>query len=258
MSDIALAPKPAPTLESLGFKTEPELPSNKWEGQLSILAGPPKSGKSEFLAQGGETTWFIRMADEFQHLTTYGVNCRDFNDVEREVARLHKAKNAGIFKWDTVVFDPSDKLLEYVSDAICEEKQAESIYEVAGYGIGQRMYKNKIKGLVSSLLLLPAHVFFVFHSKEKEIGELNNENKKYTKTIIDLSDKLDVEFQRRILNTLMLKVGYVGEMSSRALVTQGTKFIESGCKAPCLSEKKYLQWGPDSKVNYANFRKLFN
>src|SRR3990167_8976465 len=53
MSDIALAPKPAPTLESLGFKTEPELPSNKWEGQLSILAGPPKSRNSDFPDLGG-------------------------------------------------------------------------------------------------------------------------------------------------------------------------------------------------------------
>lgn len=246
------------TLKSLGFNIQPQPESNKWNEQFSILCGLPKVGKSSFLAEGSETTYFIRMAAEFNHLVTYGEDCRDWSDIMRAVDRLHKANKAGLFKWNTIVFDPCDKLLEYMADHVCEENgNAPSLYEVAGYGVGQRKYKQGIKNFITSILDLPAHKFFVFHTKWVELSEPTNDKKKYHRWELDLSEKLDAEFKRRVHNVLHVVSGYVGSQQTRTMLTQESKFYEAGCKAPCLKKLERIDWGRDDKENYRKFRALF-
>ena len=188
------------TLESLGFDLKEKPPTNKWTDQFSILCGLPKTGKSEFLAQGKEKNWFVRMAAEFNHLATYGVDVTDLGSVLKEVEKLTKAYKAGVFPWETIIFDPADKLLEYMQDQICSDCAADSIYEVAGYGVGQRKYKMGIKSFVSSILPLPAHKFFVFHTKWIEMKDPGDSKKTYHRWELDLSEKLDAEFKRRVHN----------------------------------------------------------
>lgn len=256
MSEVVAVGK-GMTLEQLGFNLAPQEASNKWIDQTTILAGPPKAGKSTFLAQAGEKAWFLRLAPEFRNIKTYGVDCRDLEEVKREVEKLHKAKNAGIFPWETIVFDPGDKLLEFISNKVCDDAKADSIYEAGGYGVGQNKYKRILKSFISDISSLPAHKFFCFHTKDRELSEPNNENKKYHRWVLDISDKLDAEFPKRVDNTLNIMVGYAGNMQARTMVTQGTKFIEAGAKAPCLKKVTQIPWTNMDGENYQKFRAMF-
>jgi len=140
---------------------------------------------------------------------------------------------------------------------VCDEEKAPSIYEVGGFGVGQRKYKTALKAFVSSIRDLPCHVFFCFHTKSKELTEPTGDKKKYHRWVLDISEKLDAEFIKRADNLLHIMSGYVGSMQSRTMVTQETKHVEAGCKAPCLSKVPHIVWTKDDALNYSNFRKLF-
>ncbi len=250
------------SLEQIGINLAPQEASNKWIDQLSILAGPPKCGKSTFLAQGGNKSYFLRCANEFRDLTTFGVDVVDLDVLKREVEKLHKVKNSGLwgteqFPVENLVFDPGDKILQFISDKVCDDAKADSIYEAGGYGVGQNKYKRILKSFIADLNGLPAHKFFCLHTKDRELSEPSNESKKYHKWVLDISDKLDAEFPKRVDNTLHIMVGYTGTMQARTMVTQGTKFIEAGSKAPCLKKLTQIPWSNDDLANYNNFRKLF-
>lgn len=257
MTEVITAVGKGISLEALGFNLAPQEPSNAWIDQVTILAGLPKIGKSTFLAQAEEKAWFLRLAPEFRNVRTYGVNCRDIDELKREVEKLHKAHQAGIFTWETLVFDPGDKLLQFISDKVCDDAKADSIYEAGGYGVGQNRYKRLLKSFVSDIQELPAHKFFCFHTKDKELSEPSNESKKYHRWILDISEKLDAEFPKRVDNVLHVMAGYAGTMQVRTMITQGTKFIEAGCKAPCLKKMTQIPWSNDDKDNYTKFRALF-
>ena len=129
--------------------------------------------------------------------------------------------------------------------------------EAGGYGVGQNKYKRILKSFISDIEPLPAHKIFCFHTKNQELSEPNNETKKYHRWILDVSEKLDAEFPKRVDNTLNIMVGYSGTMQARTMITQGTKYIEAGAKAPCLKKMTQIAWTNDDKANYEAFRKLF-
>ena len=250
------------SLEQIGINMAPQEPSNNWVDQKTIIAGPPKVGKSTFLAQAGNKAYFLRLAREFGNIKTYGADCRDLDDLKREVEKLHKVHQAGLwgsegFPVETLVFDPGDKLLQFIADKVCDEAKADSIYEAGGYGVGQNKYKRILKSFISDIEPLPAHKIFCFHTKFQELSEPNNESKKYHRWILDVSEKLDAEFPKRVDNTLNIMVGYAGTMQSRVMITQGTKYIEAGAKAPCLKKVTQIAWSTDDADNYKKFRALF-
>lgn len=261
MSNIAIVGKGL-SLEQIGINMVPQEPSNKWIDQKTLLAGPPKVGKSTFLAQAGKLAYFLRLAREFVNIQTYGADCRDLDELKREVEKLHKVHQSGLwgteqFPVESLVFDPGDKLLQFIADKVCDDAKADSIYEAGGYGVGQNKYKRILKSFISDIEPLPAHKFFLFHTKYQELSEPNNENKKYHRWIIDISEKLDAEFPKRVDNTLHIMVGYSGTMQARTMITQGTKYIEAGSKAPCLKKMTQIAWSNDDADNYKKFRALF-
>lgn len=261
MSEIVTVGK-GMSLEQCGINMAPQEASNAWIDQKTILAGPPKVGKSTFLAQAGNKAYFLRLAREFVNIQTFGANCRDLDELKKEVEKLHKVHQAGLwgteqFPVESLVLDPGDKLLQFISDKVCDDAKADSIYEAGGYGVGQNKYKRILKSFIGDIEPLPAHKFFCFHTKDKELSEPSNESKKYHRWIVDVSDKLDAEFPKRVDNTLNIMVGYSGSQQARTMVTQGTKYIEAGSKAPCLKKVTQIAWGPDDKINYDAFRKLF-
>lgn len=246
------------SLESLGFNLAPQEASNKWIDQKSILVGVPKCGKSTFLAQGKEKTWFLRMAPEFNGITTWGQNCLDLDAVRKEIDKLHKVKAAGIWPWENIVFDPMYRLMDYIADEVCSDSgNAPSIYEAGGYGVGQRKYKIKLKAILRDVEELPAHKWFVFHATTKELKEDGDDKKTYQKRVIEMSEKLDFEITKLVNNTLHIVTGYAGTIQARAMVTMGTKFIEAGSKAPCLKKLNQIPWTTDDAKNYSTFRALF-
>ena len=246
------------TLEQIGISLVPQEASNRWIDQMSILVAEPKVGKSTFLAQGGDKSWFLRMSNEFNGLKTWGTNCNDLDSIKREIEKLHKVKNAGLWPWENLIFDPMYRLMDYIGDEVCEQNgNAASIYEAGGYGVGQRKYKMKLKAFLRDVEELPAHKWFVFHSVTKEMKEDNDDKKTYQKRVIEMSLKLDFEITKLVNNTLHVVTGYAGTIQARTMITQGTKFIEAGSKAPCLKKLQQIPWGPVDADNYNKFRALF-
>jgi hypothetical protein len=248
-------PKAAPTLESLGFASAPKTPDSTWIGQKSILCGGPKVGKSSFLAEGGESTFFMRLAPEFTNLTTYGADCKDYSDVSAWITKLYQAKNAGLFKWDTIVFDPASRILDFLANDVAEAGGVEYIGDIP-HGKGWMNYKNKIKMFLHSLEDLPAHKIFVFHTCTKEMAEAVG-NKTYSRDVVPLSEKTESEFTKAVDSIFHIRTGYVGTISTRSMITQGNKYIEAGTKVPSLQSTPMIQWGNDNKANYAKFRGFF-
>ncbi len=246
------------TLESLGINLAPKEASNRWIDQKSILVAEPKVGKSTFLAQAKEKSYFLRLANEFNGLTTWGADCNDLDAVRREIDKLHKVHKAGLWCWDNVILDPMYRFMDYIADEVCDEAgNASSIYEAGGFGAGQRKYKIKLKALLRDMDELPAHKWFVFHSIVKDLKEDNDDKKTYQKRVIEMSLKLDFEITKLVNNTLHVVTGYAGTLQGRTMVTMGTKFIEAGSKAPCLKKLPAIPWGPNDEENYKKFRALF-
>jgi len=245
------------TLEKLGIDMTPKEPDARWIKQKFIITGSPKIGKTTFWAQGGEKTWFFRMAPEFNDLTTWGVDCKDFKDVEGALTKLFKAKNAGLFKWETIVFDPGVRLLEYIAEDICIRNEVDSIGEI-GHGKGWSDYKKGIKAFMRELENLPCAVVLNIHSFPAEYPEVGNEKKKFTKEVVALSGKTETPIVQWADHILHIKCGYLGNIYARTMITRGNKHIEAGTKSERLRVHPQINWGEKDKENYDKFRALFD
>ena len=247
------------SLASLGISMEPQEPSNRWIDQKFIITGIPKIGKTTFWAQGGEKTYFFRMAPEFTNLRTFGVSCRDIGDVNRELGKLFKAAQAGILPFETIVFDPAIRLLEFLAADICEDNGVESIGDI-GHGKGWSLYKKSIKMFMNRLEALPCAVVLNVHSFTQDFPEMNNDKKTYTKEVVALSGKTEAPVCQWADHVLHVKAGYVGNVYARTMVLQGNKYIEAGTKSKKFKEMKLtqLQWTDNDKLNYDKFRGYFD
>ena len=252
------------TLESLGFKTEPKEPSNRWIDQKIVIAGVPKSGKTSFLAQGGAPNWFLRLEAGFNHVKTFGVDCRDYQDVDREIERLLKAHRAGIFPWETLIFDPGQRLMDMIGEHIIDIGKNKfpnsDINEIGdiGKGTGWFWYKNAVKMLLNRIDPLPAAKIIVLHVfTEEKNDNPKDKTKTYKREIISLSEKLGGPIREWADHILQVKSGYVGDnMTARALVTRGSKVLEAGTRSKKLPES--IAWTSDDLKNYQAFRAYFD
>lgn len=252
------------TLESLGFDTSAREPSNKWIDQKIVLAGPPKSGKTSILASGGEKTWFLRFEAGFNHIKTYGKDCRDYNDMDKQIEMLLKANSAGIFKWDTLVFDHGQKVMDFIGDHIIEigrQKFVNSeINEIGdiGKGTGWFWYKNAVKMLLTRLDPLPCAKIFIMHvHTEEKSDNPKDKSKTYKREIISLSEKLGGPMREWADHIFQIKSGYVGDnMLARSLVTRGSKVLEAGTRSKKLPEA--IPLSADEVANYNKLRSYFD
>jgi len=255
--------QPNETLESLGFFLEPKEASNKWIDQKILLAGVPKIGKTALMAQGGESTWFLRFEAGFNHLKTYGVDCRDYEDMNKAIEGLLKANAAGLFKWDTLVFDHGQKVMDFIGDhvvALGREKFANSeINEIGdiGKGTGWYWYKNAIKMLLTRLDPLPCAKVFIMHVHTEEKNDNpKDKSKSYRREIVSLSEKLGGSLREWADSIFQIKSGYVGDnMLARSLVTRGSKVLEAGSRSKSLPES--ISFSSDESVNYKKLRSYF-
>jgi len=251
------------TLEALGFKTEPQKISHRWIDQKFIIAGPQKSGKTTLFAQGGDKTWFLRGEPGHNFVTTYGEDVRDYNDLDKAIERLLKAHFAGIFAWDTLVFDPGVKIMDTIGENIIElgrEKFPNSeINEIGdiGKGTGWFWYKNALKMFLTRIDPLPCAKVFVFHIHTEEKNDNpKDKTKAYKREIISLSEKLGEPIRNWADHIMVIKSGYVGDnMMARSLVTRGSKVLEAGTRSKKLPPAISLV--EDEAKNYATLRSYF-
>ena len=257
-------PAQAMTLEALGFNTAAQEVSNRWIDQKGILAGPPKSGKTSLLAQGGEKTYFLRSEAGFNHVKTYGEDIRDYSDMDKAIERLLKAHNLGLFKWDTLVIDTGPRVMDFMGEHIIElgkEKFPNSeINEIGdiGKGTGWFWYKNLVKMTLNRLDPLPCAKWFIFHVHTEEKNDNpKDKTKAYKRDIISASEKLGGPIREWADHIFQIRAGYVGEsMMARSLVTRGTKVLEAGTRSKKLPPQ--ISFGDDEAKNYATLRSYFD
>lgn len=251
------------TLESLGFNLEAQEISNKWIDQKIVIAGPQKSGKTTLLAQGGDKTWFLRGEPGHNFVKTFGVDIRDYSDLDLEIGKLLKAHSAGLFRWDTIVFDPGVKIMDCIAEKTIElgkEKFPNSeINEIGdiGKGTGWFWYKNGIKAILNRIDPLPCAKVFVFHiHTEEKSDNPKDKSKTYKREIISISEKLGEPIRNWADHIMVIKSGYVGEnMMARSLVTRGTKLVEAGTRSKKLPPAISLV--DDEAKNYQTLRSYF-
>jgi hypothetical protein len=252
------------TLEELGFNLTPQEVSNKWTDQKIVLAGPPKCGKTSFLASHGEKTWFLRCESGFTHVKTSGVDIHDYSDFDKEITKLLAANKAGLFPWDTLAIDPGSRLMDFMGDHVVElgrQKFSNSeINEIGdiGKGTGWYWYKNLVKTTLARLDPLPCAKIIVLHvHTEEKSDNPKDKTRTYKREIISLSEKLGGPIREWADHILQVKSGYVGEnMMARSLVSRGSKILEAGTRSKKLPES--LSWGSDDAKNWAEFRKHFD
>ena len=228
------------------------------------MAGPPKCGKTSFWASAGEKAWFIRCESGFNHVRTFGVDCRDYTDLDREVGKLLTANRAGVFPWESVIFDPGSKVMDYLGDRVItlgKEKFPNSeINEIGdiGKGTGWFWYKNMVKGFLSRLDPLPCAKVIILHVYTEEKNDTpKDKTKSYKREIISLSEKMGGPVREWADHILQVRAGFVGEnMFARSLVTRGSKVIEAGSRSKKLLP--VVSWGEDDAKNYQAFRSYFD
>ena len=248
------------TLESLGFNLAPTEPTKEWAKQKIVMAGPPKCGKTKFWASAGEKAWFLRLESGFNHVKTSGVDCVDYNEIEKAIDRLFKAKVAGIFPWETLVIDPASRLLDFMSEeTITRGRQKfpnSEIYDIGdiGKGTGWYIYKCLIKDFLKRLEGIPCAVVLVFHIHTEERNEEGSTKNKYKRDIVSVSEKIGGPIREWADHILHIRHAYVGDIECRKMVTQGSKTVEAGSRMKLPAE---MRWDADDLKNYTEFRKLF-
>lgn len=264
MTEATQTPEQIARLKALGFNTEPQEASNRWVDQKIVVAGPPKSGKTTFLASAGAKAWFLRCEPGFNHVKTSGVDCRDYGDLDREVGKLLQAHKAGVFPWETLVIDPGSKVMDYIGEYVInlgKEKFPNSeINEIGdiGKGTGWFWYKGAVKAFLARLDPLPCAKVFVLHVHTEERNDNpKDKTRAYKKEIISLSEKLGGPIREWADTIAQVKTGYVGDnLMARQLVTRGSKVLEAGTRSKKLPST--LTWGEDDLKNYQAFRAYFD
>ena len=260
MNETAM--KDSEKLKALGFDMTPKMPSNNWRGQKFILAGPPKSGKTDMLSEAGEAAWFVRCAKEHGHVKTFGVDCTDFYEVEKVVDKLYQAKNAGCFPWETLVIDPALRALDYISESVIdrgrEKFKSSEITDLGdiGKGTGYYMYKQALKGFLKRLEGLPCAVFLVFQIHTEERNKPGSKKETYKRDIVNISEKLGGPIREWADHILQVRQTYVGDINVRKVVTQGNMTVEAGTRNKKMPVE--LKWTSDSKRNYDELRAQFD
>lgn len=250
--------KPKVTMESLGFNMAPRGVNKDWKSQKSILLGPSKSGKTSFLAEGKEKTFFFRTEAGHNHVETVGADIHDFDDFMEWKTKLMQAKAAGILPFETVVIDTFDRFVDMIDQSIIEwanqkyKRECESISDIPE-GIGWFVRQNKINQVLKQLEELGCHIFLVCHvaqdTRKDEAG------KDYKKDTINIGGKAGNAMLQWVDHILHVRAAFVGDIQVRKLYTRGSKTVEAGSRMNLPSP---INWKEDNKANYTEFRALFS
>lgn len=258
MTTTALPAKPTISLESLGLAS-PDKPSEvcmDWTRQKFIMTGPSKSGKTKFWAMNPKT-YFVKLESGHNHVVHNGTECRTFQEVMTLKNKIFQAVKAGIWPYDTIVFDTGDRLLDYITeDVILLAQDKYKKAEINGIGDipegnGWFMLKTKVNLFLKQLEELPCAVVLIFHvttdQREDQVG-------KYTIETINVGGKSGKAILAWADHVLHVRATTVGDKAMRKLLTRGTRNIEAGNRAGLPPE---MPWVESDKENFQKFQAHF-
>lgn len=241
----------------------PLLPTKKsevtkdWVHQKIGMIGQPGIGKSEFWSHG-DNTLYLQTEAGLNHLSVYKVPVRSWEDVRAVYGELIKAKNGGKLTFDTVIIDTIDRLVDLAQlEAIDRGRLKFKTIDIntvgdipngAGWSWAQELMESfltKMEGLGICLV-------YVGHLDLKEV---KTPTSSYHKLTISVGGKMGGMLASWPDHLLNIETSMQGNVMRRKLRTIPTQTMDAKSRGGMVPDG--MEWGSDSKVNYAAFKSLF-
>lgn len=130
------------------------------------------------------------------------VKWEDWKKVVRQLVRdRDKLKD----KISTIAIDTVDEAYKLCEKYICDDAGVDTIREVAAYGGGWKMLDDEFSGTLRELAFAGYGLFFISHSKDKEVLKDNGE--KYNQIVPALADR-----PFNVINKMVDIIAYLREV----------------------------------------------
>ena len=188
-----------------------------------LVYGPPKIGKSSFLADFDDPL-FLTTERGHRHLSIYERKIENWSDFKVAVTEL-KGPNGKRFK--TVGIDTLPLLYGMCLDYVCEKKGMEHPSD-EDFGRGYDFVNQEFQREMVRLSLLGKGIVFIAHHKQVEVKA---RGLKYTKTAPKLPGGC-----WGVVGPMVDIIAYAGfdinDMAKRVLITQPREDLEAGFRSP--------------------------
>lgn len=132
---------------------------------IIMVFGPPGVGKTTFVNNFGNVL-FLSTDRGTRFLEAQRVECLSWNKFEK-VARELEAPKAP--HYDFVCIDHVDDFANMAEDDLCKQLGVMSIGDVAGFGKGWKMYRQRVQGYIRRIMRLQTGVVFIAHEDTRKI-----------------------------------------------------------------------------------------
>ena len=236
------------------------IPQVAIEDYSFIIAGTPKAGKTSLFVKMlkeyyGDVNSGLLLALEkgYSALKVKAQDIDSLDDFNEAVEQLVDNKEELPFK--VIAVDTIDILWEYAQDAVIKEwniknptKRTTDISVVgskgksdSGFGIGYSRARQKIRGQIDKLIKAGYGVWFITHSKDKEVTEKDGE--KYDQLVVSLPGSAREVFINMADFIIFVTVEKEkdkttgGAIAKRYMYWRSNGFIEAGGRFTQVPEK---------------------
>lgn len=218
--------------------------SEDLKGKFAFIYGPPKIGKTTFVANMPKCLIFSFEPGTNGLDDIYSVPITSWKDFKIAVKQLENPKAKE--KYDFCAFDTIDIAYELCEQWICAQNSWSDIRDGA-YGRGYDLLKKEFSSAFRKIAQLEYGLIFISHSTEKTLKDANNQE--YTQIIPAAAPRA-----RDIVNKLVDFIIYIGEVKNpetkepeRVMFLRGDERVLAGSR---------FQYVPDTiPLDYKTFVK---
>lgn len=229
-------------------QTKSKIKNKPWEYHW-LIYGQPKIGKSTFVSQFNDPL-FLATEDRLGGLNVYKMPAEGAIKTWAEFCLIcNEIKDAitkNNFKWNTIVIDTVDNLIQLCSNHVCR-KNGISHQSDLEYGKGYAFVTNEFFRVINHLSNLGKSIVFIAHSEEKTVKTRTSEITKITPSVG--AGKLG----KNIIAMVDI-VAYVGfdkeDIEKRVVYLRGNECLEAGDTTGKLD--------PIMSFNYSEINKKFS
>lgn len=195
--------------------TEKTVPKNDFLRTKVCIAGAPKTGKSTFASQLGDTVLFLATERGHDFLSVFKVDINEWNDFEKAISELKTAKHS----FTTVVIDVVDNLIEMCEAEICKRNKVQFLKDIP-FGGGWTASKSLLKSKMIEIQNMNLGITLVTHTKDKEV-------KQEVVTWTAVGTSIPKSYEESLLGLCdLILYAYVNQANQRVIRTKPTKFIQ--------------------------------
>ena len=237
------------------------LEKSKKDSRFSVqkfgMIGASGIGKSDFWAQE-ENGLFLRAEAGLNAIEAYQVPIRGWGDLRTAYGDLVEAKKAGKLKFNLLVLDTIDRIVEYAQEEIIgrarefyKKVEINTIADIPE-GAGWSRTKELVTSFLNHLESLEMAIAFVSHLSCKP---RNDDGNKYEKNTISIGGQLGESLLAWADHILHIESKLKGDKLVRIVWTRPTQTREAKSRGSIIPDGWI--WDESSKVNYGKLRSLF-